>query len=336
MPGLIQGIGSMLQYRQRQQEEAEQKQVDARKAELEFRMKLAEKTGDWPSFNKWVGGAYPGMGLEVTQTQIGGVKKKILETDVASGDVTEKEITEGGVPVSRETKARFDLADMMVQEGTMTPEQGLELKTKIKQTTLAEKRSLLEGVQKLKEDDPMRIATEKLVGAWVDKKKAPAVQEVGVKGKPGWKQKIQWIREKKAWVKLKDPYQPKEKGAGKAGAIGAYTISQRLDDLRATYKMKLQGLDREFGYEVQGQFFIKSDSMEVYKAARERVMREYFEDERLVRAGKTPKYLEEPTEKLVPSPPIEEPEPKSEKGKISILDKIWDYIPGQRKLERVK
>jgi hypothetical protein len=99
---------------------------------------------------------------------------------------------------------------------------------------------------------------------------------------------------------------------GGGGKAGAYTLPQRLDDLRSTYKMKLQGLDREFGYEVQGQFFIKPDNMEIYKAARERIMREYFEDERLVRAGKRPKYLEEPTKKLAPPPQA-----------------IWKYVPGQ-------
>lgn len=318
MPGLIQGIGSMLTFRQRMQEQAEEKRIAAQKDELEFRMKLAEKTDNWEPFHKWLNETYPGMGLEApSPPKVGGVTKKVPVTaDLARGDIATKEVVEGGIAVTPKTKEKFDLAGLYEKLGVITPEQKTEYLAGVKPTPWQQKKSLLEGIQGLAEDDPMRMATEKMVGGWVDKKKAPKVQTVGVPGKPGMRKDLQWNKKRSIWEDLAGPYYPTIKTAEGAKAKekkGAeYTLAQRLDDLRSTYKMKLQALDREFGYEVQGQFFIKPESMEVYKAARERIMREYFEDERLVRAGKKPKYLEEPTEKIAPPPEL-----------------MWKYVPGQ-------
>jgi len=94
---------------------------------------------------------------------------------------------------------------------------------------------------------------------------------------------------------------------------------QQIDDCRAFYKIELQNLTREFGYEHQGMLFIRPENMELYKAQRDRIMADFMDDMQRIDKGEKPKYLEKDAihEKLLGETPQ------------------WKYIPGKG-MQRVK
>ena len=220
-------------------------------------------------------------------TKLGETITKMPTMAGPQGDIATKTVRTGGVTVAPETKQKVNAIKALKEMGLpISPEMETEYVTGLEKSAFQEK------WEKLKEMGGTAQEKKKILGALVEQKRGkvptPSMYEWFSIGK-GKEQKFKWNPKTNAH----DIPIGKPRAIAKGKGTGVeYTKPQQIDDCRSFYSIKLQNLNREFGYEKQGMLIIRPDDMELYTATRDRIMREFMDDLQRIDQGKKPKYLE--------------------------------------------